>query len=442
MNNDLWLSLLENAEVLHAKANPWHVLNMEPMKTKTLKVFIVLSFHLLTVNAIANETCSIKNANDIIRCLQKKHPEVINDETIRNVSDKLENQGKAWKNPEVSFETVGGQSLGSNIYESELRLSQTIEFSGQHNARKNIAHATMEQFKAESLGKLEDITILGIKSVYRLAQIKNEIEKIEESIKQFKKIKNQFQSRLKLTPEQEITFGVIQLGISEFEIKRNQILSEKKEIIAELTSNTEISSEEIQKNLPAPIKNWPARPSVENISSASMLKLKADRDMAGSSLALAKAEAWPEFTVDLIVQNKIEGSDQYQLYGAGIRLPFPIFQRNQGEKSLKAVEFSRAQNLVNANQIRSERIVENLSQTYDDSVRNLQNTPSEDFVEKKHRKAEQLFAQGLISGPLIIETYRQIIDYTESRNIEEMRAIESLWKLYILKGNYLEKNIE
>ena len=383
-----------------------------------------------------------KEANDILKCLQEKHPEVISNNTIKDVTEKLSNQGSAWKNPQISFETLGGYNLGSSVLDSELRISQTIEFSGQRGARQDKGKALGDVFQADSLSKIEEITLMGVRSLYRLTQLKDEVGKIEESIQKFRIINNQYQSRPRLNPEQEITSGLIQLAVSEVEFRLNQASSEKNEILSELQTTTKLSIKDIEENLPD-IKNAlrPLPQIAKNFRSSSILKTQAEVNFSKSSLDEARAEAWPEFTVDFIAQNKIDGSLQYQMYGAGVSFPLPIFQRNEGEKSLKAVEFSKASNIHAANLKKQESLLQNLTSIYEASVKNLKNTPSNISIENKHKKAEQLFAQGLISGPLIIETHKQILEYTQIRNLEELKALEAQWRLFILEGDFLNQKL-
>jgi len=408
------------------------------------RVFIcgLSTFMFLTTAESAVKCPNPISANDLLKCIQENHPEVISVDKINEVSAKLAAQGKAWKNPVISFESLGGSNLGSSVFDSELRLSQTIEFSGQRSARSKRGKALGEVFKADGLGKIEEITLLGVRSLFRLSQLKEEMLKVEESISRFKFIKNQYQSRPRLSPEQEATLGIIQMAISEFEFRLNQANTERNEILTELIAISKLTKLEIESNLPKLIKKWPElQNSSGDLKSALILKSKAEVDLTKSELDVAKSEAWPEFTIDLIAQNKIDGSLQYQMFGAGISLPLPLFQVNQGEKSLKAVEFSKAQNVHQANIKKQEALLENLANTYKTSVNNLNNTPSDDSIEKKHKSAEKLFSQGMISGPLIVETHKQIIEYTQIRNQEELKAIEALWTLYILKGTFLEQKI-
>ncbi len=383
-----------------------------------------------------------KNTNDILKCLQQRHPEVQNEDVINEVSDRLSQQGSSWNNPEISLESVKGENLGRTANTTEVRISQAIEVGGLRAARRNIGKALGDSFKAESLGKLEEVTLLGIKSLYRLTQLNDELEKTEESVQRFRTIKNKYQSRPRLNPDQEITLSLVQLAVSEFEIRLNHLQKEKREILSELSASTGLSATAIEKNLPTFKNEWPETPKVDvENKSASLLKSQADVDLSVGQLAEAKAQAWPEFKVSLIANNNIDGSVQYQTYGMGISMPIPIFNRNRGERALKASQSTKAMKVHKRNLDKQQSILKNLTQQYEVSVKNLKNTPSGRIIESKHKKAESLFAQGLIAGPLIIEAHRQLLSYTQSRNEEELKALEALWTLYILNGTFLNQKL-
>ncbi len=413
--------------------------------------FVIRSFIATAISvfifdrSIALETpnCATpKNANDILKCLQQRHPEVQSEDIINEVSEKIANQGSSWKNPEVIFDTTQGNNLGRKIVESEVRLSQAIEVTGQRSARKNQGKALGLSFKAESLGKLEEVTINGIKSLYRLTQLKEEVEVVDESVKRFRVIKKQYQSRPRLNPEQEVTSGIIQLAVSEYEIKLNRLSSERKEILSELLSSSGLTSAQIEKNLPAIKTDWPEIPkALAGVKSSDVLKSQAQVDLALSNFEEAKSMAWPEFTLSLIAQDRIDGSLQYQMYGLGVSMPFPIFQRNEGEKSLKASEYSKAFKVHNTNLKKIDSHSQNLKLAYENSVLSLKNTPSSQSIESKHKRIESLFSQGLVSGPVFIEAHKQRVDYLESRNQEELQALEALWSLYILNGTFVEQKL-
>lgn len=408
---------------------------------KLLLVASLINFFYTSTFA-QTECANPGTANDIIKCLQQKHPNVISDSLINEATKSLIKQETNWKNPEFSIENIRGKKTGESINELEMRISQSIEFNSVRNARKNLAVAKGESLKAENLAQVEAITLYGIKSLFRLRQINEEIDKMSEAINKFKIIKRQYQSRAKLAPDQEVTFAIIELAISDFEIQLNQLNAEKNETLNLMMANSGLRYEQIQNNLPKQISNWPKISNAEKDINSSSLKMnRASIDESKARMDLANSFSLSEFSLDLIAQNNKEGDTKFNTYGIGITFPLPFFQRNQGERKLTAIDLYKAQNVYNAEILKSSKMLETFSALYESSVNNLKNTPSELSIEIKHRRAEALFNQGLISGSLIIETHRQVIDYIKNRNAEEMRAMEALWNIYILNGSFMNQAI-
>ncbi len=406
------------------------------------KYFVTLGvLYLIQTPVYAIAECPKPNdANDIIKCLRSRHPEVLDADIISDVAKKTIKQGGAWKNPELSLEALAGSESSR---EFEVRLSQPIETSGRRSARKLRGEAVGLSLKAESMNRIEEVTLYGIKSLFRLSHIEEERALVEESLMRFKKIYTQYRSRPRLNPEQEATFGIVQLAISEFEFKLNQFSAERNELLTEIELTTLLRREEIVGHLPKTPSRWPVVNSAElsTQESSLTLKSKADIQLINSDLNLAKTEAWSEFKLDLIVQDNKEGVEKSQLYGAGISFPLPFLQRNEGEISLKTVELARADKIHGANIKRQEYLLNNLLEAYNVSTKNIIASPSLDSIESKHKKAEQLFNQGLISGPLIVETHRQLIEFTQIKNVEILRTVETLWKIFILQGTFLNQKI-
>lgn len=388
------------------------------------------------------ECTSPNKSNDIIKCLQQKHPNVVSESLINEATTSLVKQETTWKNPNLSLENISGKKVNESINEIELRISQSFEFSGIRNAKKNLAIAQGETYKAENLAQVETITLYGIKSLFRLRQINEEIDKMNEAISKFKIIKRQYLTRVKLAPDQEVTLAIIELAISDFEIQLNQLNAEKSETLNLLTANTGLSFEQIQDNLPKKIFDWPnINNSLNEIQSSSIKMNHASVEENKALLDLANSNNFTEFSIDLIAQSSREGDEKFKTYGIGVSFPLPMFQRNQGDRKLTAIDYHKAQSTLKAETIRAIKMLETYKSLYEASTSNLKNTPSERSIESKHQKAEALFNQGLISGSLIIETHKQIIEYIKNRNFEEMRAIESLWQVYILTGTFMNQSI-
>ena len=60
-------------------------------------------------------------------------------------------------------------------------------------------------------------------------------------------------------------------------------------------------------------------------------------------------------------------------------------------------------------------------------------------INRKHKEIENLFDRGLISVSLLIEAHRQLIDFTKSKNDQELNAIEALARTYALDGRLFQE---
>ena len=65
----------------------------------------------------------------------------------------------------------------------------------------------------------------------------------------------------------------------------------------------------------------------------------------------------------------------------------------------------------------------------------------ESNISSKHDELHKLIRRGVISAPLIIEMHREISEYYENLHAQELKALESLWTLYALRGTILEENL-
>ncbi|MBK8422893.1 MAG: hypothetical protein IPL30_03100 [Elusimicrobia bacterium] len=67
--------------------------------------------------------------------------------------------------------------------------------------------------------------------------------------------------------------------------------------------------------------------------------------------------------------------------------------------------------------------------------------PTLEQMEKKHQGMESLFERGLVQSALVIEAHRQMTDFAESLNAQELRALEALWSIYVLEGSALQEGL-
>jgi hypothetical protein len=78
---------------------------------------------------------------------------------------------------------------------------------------------------------------------------------------------------------------------------------------------------------------------------------------------------------------------------------------------------------------------------YEQALLSLSEIKSKEKIGAGHANLEKYFNAGLISAPLVIETHRQMIELIESTNDQELVAVDSLWRIYILDGTFLNQKI-
>ncbi|MBK8870231.1 MAG: hypothetical protein IPN19_04055 [Elusimicrobia bacterium] len=130
-----------------------------------------------------------------------------------------------------------------------------------------------------------------------------------------------------------------------------------------------------------------------------------------------------------------------QSLGGTLSMDLPLYQRNQGARALARNEARRSEVSLAQRERELSAQWTTWLDVYQDAVASLRGMPTLEQMEKKHQGMESLFERGLIQSALIIEAHRQMTDFTESFNAQELRALEALWSVYVLQGRALEEGI-
>ncbi len=78
---------------------------------------------------------------------------------------------------------------------------------------------------------------------------------------------------------------------------------------------------------------------------------------------------------------------------------------------------------------------------YRNALEVLKDSPTIVQIEHEHSKNEGLGKRGLISGSLLVESYRQRNDLIRGRNGRELKALQALWLVYKFDGRIFEEPI-
>ena len=78
---------------------------------------------------------------------------------------------------------------------------------------------------------------------------------------------------------------------------------------------------------------------------------------------------------------------------------------------------------------------------YKAAVQTLSHLPSSSQVEKRSQKMRLLFGRGVVPSSIVVEAERQLLEFTRSKQEQELHALEALAKIYVTEGRLLEMDL-
>lgn len=400
------------------------------------KTLLILAALLRPEFSVAEDRCqgTITSYQEALRCTEGRSLEVQKALLELERAKSLVAAAGQWKNPELSADSFHGTIASERSSETEISLGVPIELGGKVSARTAVAESGVAKAEAalfEARARVRSTTLL---KLHRLRQLLHEQEVIEESISTFSKLVSQYSKRLKLSPEQEMTVAVFRMSKSEYDLKKVETLDE----LAALDSYLKVSlgtSVDALKSLPPSPKTWPKIDSSYAPANSPRLRLaQAEVASAQAELSLAQSESWPTVTVGPSLKLQSESGRSDQLYGFNLSFPLPVFNVNGPGRAAAAAGVKVAETGKNLAVLEQEKLREELSKTYHQSVSVLASTLSHQEIEKKHHDIERLFLRGIVPSALVIEAHRTFVELEKSRNERELKALEVLMTIYTFDG--------
>lgn len=407
--------------------------------------FHTILFLLLSVGRAESATsvaCDlpIRSVVDVLACADRMSPEV--QKALLDVEQaKLQIGAYAqWKNPELSATSFGGTIAGSRQTETDIMLGVPLELGGKRGARRAVGEAGRDQAEAALFSARAKVRIATILNLHRLRQLGHEAAVVDESIKAFSTLNDQFSSRSRLSPEQQTSATVYRMARSQYQLKRSEINDEISELNKYFLITVGRSEAELKPILPGTPASWP---SLEDrsvaIESPRLRSAKANFTLAQANLDLAKSEAWPTVNVGPSFRMQNQGGVSGNLLGINVGLPIPLFNVNGAGRAAAAagVAVSEAtRDLELRSELTSRDQWENV---YDQSVKLLKTTLSHQDIERAHHDIDGLFIRGVVPSALVIEAHRSYLDLEVTRNSRERKAMEALLSIYEINGSIMEK---
>ncbi len=410
--------------------------------------FIVLAVLFMIFSeshSFAQEGCPVSSAQDILQCALGQHPDVINAQSEKLRDEKLVDIAKQRPNPELQSRILGGQSSDDAQLNTEVSLLHTWELGGKRKARMGQAQVLAEKSGIDVKRNQEMVALQTVSALYRLRQIKLELSQIEETVSTFGKIISALKSRLKLTPEQEVSQSSFSLAREDYKLKKITLTQERAELTAWLEVATGVPAQTILRHLPSPKTKWPkflALTETDKFSNSTVDLAHSEKNLAGKNLGLAKSKAWPDLKIGPSFDTEsLNNSGTSWGGGLSFSVPIPILNLNRGEKTFAQADQLRAQTHLEQvlRKTKSERSLQ--LKRYQAAIQALRSSQSVKGLAVDHQNLEDYFEKGLVPSTLVIETHHQLYDITRTRNEQELTGIDALWRLYIIDGKILEAKL-
>ena len=399
-------------------------------------------FYLILINIVlASEiNCDVvATSKDFFNCTLKKHPRPeIAKLQIKAAEANIE-KASQFKNPELSLKSVAGSQAGENVGSTELVLAIPLSQAWTRGPQIEVAGVEKKIAEIENLQLVTNIKKDLMRDLYRLRQIDDEFEIINETIETYSAIRKQLSSRRVRGPEQEITLSLVTLATSDYLLKKNHLQVEKLEIQSKFKAIWGTSFEIKPGFLPPIRKNWPSIPSKSSATqNLAIQKSLAEADRSLAEVKLADRETIPGISLGPVIERTTTGIAQNYSFGLQFSMTLPVFSINGGSRRLAEIKHDQAKLQTNYETKKFEFDRDILEKKYRSSVESLARSESREEFSKKHQRVDGYFKQGLVSGGAVIEAHRQNIEYLQSQHEHERTALETFIELVTLSGGNIE----
>ncbi len=400
-------------------------------------MLVVLTFFNLNLYADTDACGTVQTYRQAINCIAVKAPDIKQADLQVEVAGAEVQQAKSFTNPELQSKNFFGSDSGaSGEFSTETELLLPIQLGNKRLARSKVASLHKESAAASAQTTKERVLIESAEAFRRLRQLDVELDLATEAIARFDRIISAFRRRQQLNPEQQVSLTVFRYALEEEKQKKSQILADQSTISTSLSLLMGQKLTPTVSMFPRLPEKWPEVNNKVSQNSAQLRFAKAKADEAAAELALARAQSWPDLKIGPAYERVPDRFGTEERIGVAISMDLPVLNRNQGGK--RAAELSRQIAVFETEQkvMASEQVFESLITQYKLITEALVSSPSQSDLEKEHRAFENQFKRGLVSYSLIIEAHRQLHDTIETKHQQELRALDLLWRIYQLNGQF------
>jgi hypothetical protein len=152
----------------------------------------------------------------------------------------------------------------------------------------------------------------------------------------------------------------------------------------------------------------------------------------------ASAVAWPDLRLGPTLQTQNSPGQSFNAAGFNLAVGLPFYHRNAAGQRQAARNAERAALAMAAVDRKQRDVREHTLTAYRLSVAALSEMPSDRVQEEHHREIETLFERAGVPAALLLESHRQRLDMTASRDELELSAVGAYARLAALRGKLTE----
>jgi cobalt-zinc-cadmium efflux system outer membrane protein len=403
-------------------------------------IFLIITVYFVSSSAYAS--CNITNPNDILDLIKKGHPSILMNKARGEVLEKSIEQADQTLNPEVDAESTVGDSIEGNVYTIVVTLKHTFELGGKKSSRVDVAKANLKTGMAVAEFDNENTIIDSVLKLYRLRQIYELIPLYEESLNAFNKILRTLKGRKSISPEQRVERETLELVTNDYKLKMSQLDSEKVKLSKHLTFFTGTNCILPRNALPSQVNLSENFESKKGINTYSKIKAaNSALELAKAKYEMEKANSYPDLKIGPTFEYEKLNVSNTKTIGLAVTFDLPIFNVNGGGRAQASKEIIVASSNLRNIKNESHLDLESWLGTYQRYKKSLLTTANKKELEEKHQRIEALFRRGIISTSLVIESHRQLIEFSSTRFEFEIGALEALWNIYKMNGNIANKRL-
>lgn len=381
----------------------------------------------------AQDACDIKNIKGFYRRVKSNGPllqeAVKRKETVSSSIDIAEQR----PNPEIDFEYLKGDQFGLELNTYTLTAKHIVEFGSKRDKRLAKAKRFNKLKGAEIDLSLFNSNFSASKDYQRVAQLNVTIDAVKEAIHTFDKIIGKLSSRKRLNPEETVSLSTLRLASNGYKAELNDLENEKTLLVGKISflSNCENISPVYEY-----LEYRDIKLSEHYSEEVGLLKLEDFKvDLAIGELEVQQSLGYSNIAIGPIFEYQGQGDDEFVSAGVSVSFALPLFQTNDGGKlnALKSVSSQKVTSDNKKTMLKVER--SNLLTKFKRSLSTLSNMPRLEELEKKHQKVEKLFARGVVSISMTIESHRQQIEFLKSKFETENDVLNTYGKIILIDGS-------